>query len=181
ALNARGFEVAFLTEGGDQFVMESLMKFEDKEIKAIDRANLDLPEMEDTAPDAPALDEEEASGLTAWITETFKDRFSKVSTSNRVTSAPAIALQGEHDVSPEVKAYLKAMGQEVPETHPEIAFNPRNPIVMKMAELRKSDAELAGMLADQVINTALLRAGMLDDPARLADNSQALLERLLNK
>lgn len=181
ALNARGFEVAFLTEGGDQFVMESLMKFDDKEIKAIDRANLDLPEMEDTAPDAPALDEEEASGLTAWITETFKDRFSKVSTSNRVTSAPAIALQGEHDISPEVKAYLKAMGQEVPETHPEIAFNPRNPIVMKLAELRKTDAELANMLADQVINTALLRAGMLDDPARLADNSQALLERLLNK
>lgn len=181
ALNARGFEVAFLTEGGDQFVMESLMRFDDKEIKAIDRANLDLPEMEDTAPDAPALDEEEAGDLTSWITETFKDRFSKVSTSNRVTSAPAIALQGEHDISPEVKAYLKAMGQEVPETHPEIAFNPRNPIVMKLAELRKTDTALAELLADQVINTALLRAGMLDDPARLADNSQALLERLLNK
>ena len=28
---------------------------------------------------------------------------------------------------------------------------------------------------------ALLRAGMLDDPAKLADNSQALLEKLLNK
>ena len=181
ALNARGFEVAFLTEGGDQFVMESLMKFDDKDIKAIDRANLDLPDIEDTAPDAPALDEEEASGLSSWISDTFKERFSKVSASNRVTSAPAIALQGEHDISPEVKAYLKAMGQEVPETHPEIAFNPRNPIVMKLAELRKSDTELATLLADQIINTALLRAGMLDDPARLADNSQALLEKLLQK
>ncbi len=181
ALNARGFEVAFLTEGGDQFVMESLMKFEEKEIKAIDRANLELPEIEDTAPDAPALDDEEATKLTSWISDTFKDRFSKVSTGNRVTSAPAIALQGEHDISPEVKAYLKAMGQEVPETHPEIAFNPRNPIVLKLAELHKTEPELATLLAEQVINTALLRAGMLDDPARLADNSQALLEKLLQK
>ena len=180
ALKARGFEVAFFTEGGDQFVIESLMKFGEKEIKSIDRAGLDLPPLE-AQPDQPGLDEKEAEGLTTWVTDTFKDRFSKVTTSDRVTTAPAIALQGEGDISPEIKAYLRAMGQEVPETHPEIAFNPHNPIVMKLAELRGKDEALATLLADQLINTALLRAGMLDDPAKLADNSQALLEKLLDK
>lgn len=180
ALKARGFEVGFFTEGGDQFVVESLMKFGEKEIKSIDRAGLELPPLE-AQPDQPGLDEAEAEGLTTWVSDTFKDRFSKVSTSDRVTSAPAIALQGEGDISPEIKAYLRAMGQEIPETHPEIAFNPHNPIVMKLAELRTQDEALATLLADQLINTALLRAGMLDDPAKLADNSQALLEKLLNK
>ena len=180
ALKARGFEVGFFTEGGDQFVVESLMKFGEKEIKSIDRAGLELPPLE-AQPDQPGLDDAEAEGLTTWVSETFKDRFSKVSTSDRVTIAPAIALQGEGDISPEIKAYLRAMGQEIPETHPEIAFNPHNPIVMKLAELRSQDEALATMLADQLINTALLRAGMLDDPAKLADNSQALLEKLLNK
>ena len=180
ALKARGFEVGFFTEGGDQFVVESLMKFGEKEIKSIDRAGLELPPLE-AQPDQPGLDEQEAEGLTTWVSDTFKDRFSKVSTSDRVTSAPAIALQGEGDISPEIKAYLRAMGQEIPETHPEIAFNPHNPIVMKLSELRTQDETLATLLADQLINTALLRAGMLDDPAKLADNSQALLEKLLNK
>ena len=180
ALKARGFEVGFFTEGGDQFVVESLMKFGEKEIKSIDRAGLELPPLE-AQPDQPGLDEAEAEGLTTWVSDTFRDRFSKVSTSDRVTSAPAIALQGEGDISPEIKAYLRAMGQEIPETHPEIAFNPHNPIVMKLAELRSQDEALATLLADQLINTALLRAGMLDDPAKLADNSQALLEKLLNK
>ena len=180
ALKARGFEVGFFTEGGDQFVVESLMKFGEKEIKSIDRAGLELPPLE-AQPDQPGLDDAEAEGLTTWVSETFKERFSKVSTSDRVTSAPAIALQGEGDISPEIKAYLRAMGQEIPETHPEIAFNPHNPIVMKLAELRTQDENLATLLADQLINTALLRAGMLDDPAKLADNSQALLEKLLNK
>ena len=180
ALKARGFEVGFFTEGGDQFVVESLMKFGEKEIKSIDRAGLELPPLE-AQPDQPGLDDAEAEGLTTWVSETFKDRFSKVSTSDRVTSAPAIALQGEGDISPEIKAYLRAMGQDIPETHPEIAFNPHNPIVMKLAELRSQDESLATLLADQLINTALLRAGMLDDPAKLADNSQALLEKLLNK
>ncbi len=180
ALKARGFEVGFFTEGGDQFVVESLMKFGEKEIKSIDRAGLELPPLE-AQPDQPGLDDAEAEGLTTWVSDTFKNRFSKVSTSDRVTSAPAIALQGEGDISPEIKAYLRAMGQEIPETHPEIAFNPHNPIVMKLAELRTQDEALATLLADQLINTALLRAGMLDDPAKLADNSQALLEKLLNK
>ena len=180
ALRARGFEVAFFTDGGDQFVVDSLMKVEDKEIKSIDRANLDLPPLEGQ-PDRPGLTEKEGKKLTAWVSDTFKDVFSKVSISDRVTSAPAIALQGENDVSPEIKAYLKAMGQPVPETHPEIAFNPHNPIVQKLSALRTENEELATLLADQLINTALLRAGMLDDPAKLADNSQALLEKLLSK
>ncbi len=179
ALTARGFEVCFFTDGGDQFVVESLMKVDDKEIKSIDRANLDLPPLEHQ-PDPPGLDENEAKGLTEWVSARFSD-FSKITTSDRVTSAPAIALQGEHDISPEVKAYLKAMGQPVPENHPEIAFNPHSPIVQKLAQLRTENEELADLLAGQLINTALLRAGMLDDPAKLADNSQALLEKLLSK
>lgn len=181
ALKARGFEVCFFTEGGDPFVVDGLMKFDEKDIKAIDRAGLELPPMEDITPDSPALDEAAAKSLTDWVTESFKDKFSKVSTTDRVTSAPAIALQAENDLSPEVKAYLRAMGQDVPETHPEIAFNPRNPIVLKLAELQSSDAELAKLLATQLIDTALLRAGMLDDPSALAENSQQLLEKLLNK
>ena len=179
ALKARGFEVLFLMDGGDQFVMDALMKFDDKDIKSIDRADLELPEVADATPDAPCLEAAEAEGLATWVGDTFKDRFSKVSTSDRVTSAPAIALQGAGDVAPEVRAYLKAMGQEVPESHPEIAFNPRNPVVMKLAELRKTDTELATLLADQLVNTALLRAGMLEDPSTLAENSQQLLEKLL--
>ncbi len=181
ALKARGFEVAFFTENGDQFVVESLIKVEDKDIKAIDRAGLELPPLDTPEPDRPGLSEEEGQALTTWVGEAFKDRFSKVSMSERVSSAPAMALQGENDLSPEVKAYFRAMGQEVPESHPEIAFNPHNPIVRKLAELQKSDETLATLLADQLINTALLRAGMLENPAQLADNSQALLEKLLNR
>lgn len=180
ALTARGFEVCFLTDGGDQFVMDSLHKFEEKEIKSIDRANLELPPLQNQ-PDRPGLDEKQGKKLTDWVSKAFTDTFSKVSLSERVTSAPAIALQGENDLSPEVKAYLKAMGQTVPESHPEIAFNPHSPIVQRLAELQTENEEVATLLAGQIINTALLRAGMLDDPAKLADNSQALLEKLLSK
>ena len=180
ALKARGFEVAFFTDGGDQFVIDSLMRVEEKEIKPISRANLDLPPLE-AQPDQPGLDDAQAKALTDWVAESFEGRFGKVSTGERVSSAPAIALQGEGDISPEVKAYLKAMGQSVPDANPEIEFNPHHPLVQKLADLREQDADLAKLLAGQMIDTALLRAGMLDDTAHLADQTQQLLERLLNK
>ena len=53
--------------------------------------------------------------------------------------------------------------------------------MQKLAALQTEDEELAKLLAGQLINTALLRAGMLEDPSKLADNSQALLEKLLSK
>ena len=180
ALKARGFEVAFFTDGGDQFVVDSLMRVEEKELKSIDRANLDLPPLEDQ-PDTPTLDEAQAKELAEWVQETFKDTLSKVTTGERVSSAPAIALQGEHDLSPDVKAYFKAMGQPVPENHPQIEFNPHHPLVQKLAELQTQDADTAKLLAGQLIDTALLRAGLLDDPAQLAETSHQLLEKLLSK
>ena len=179
-LRARGFEVIFLTDGGDQFVVDSLIKVDDKQIKAISRADLDLPPLEAT-PDAPGLDESQASQLTAWLEGGYKDKLSKVTTGDRVSTAPAIALLEENDLSPDVKAYLKAMGQTVPETHPRVEFNPHHPLVVKLAELREKDEKLGKMLAAQLIDTALLRAGLLEDPAQLADDSHRLLEKLLGE
>ncbi len=181
ALAERGFEVAFFTEGGDQFVIDSLMRVGEKEIKSIDRANLDLPEIADAQDDVAGLSDEEAQGLTEWVNSRFPEQFDKVTTSDRARAVPAIALQSANGLSPEVRAYLQAMGQSVPESKAEIALNPKNPIVMKLAELRQSDEELAGLLAGQIVDTALLRAGMLENTAQLAENSQALLEKLLNR
>ena len=178
ALKLRGFEVAFFTDGGDQFVIDSLIKVQDKELKSISRANLDLPPLEDR-PDSLGLDENQAKALTDWLTEAYKDTLSRVSIGDRVTNAPAIAMQAENDMSPEVKAYLKAMGQPVPESHPEIMLNPDHPIIQRLATAQKNDPELAKLLADHVVDTAMLLAGMLEDPSLLTEASQKLLEKLL--
>lgn len=178
ALKLRGFEVAFFTDGGDQFVIDSLIKVQDKELKSISRANLDLPPLEDR-PDSLGLDENQAKALTDWLTEAYKDTLSRVSIGDRVTNAPAIAMQAENDMSPEVKAYLKAMGQPVPESHPEIMLNPDHPIIQRLATAQKNDPELAKLLADHVVDTAMLLAGMLEDPSLLTEASRKLLEKLL--
>ncbi len=177
AFKARGYEVAFFTDHGDEFVLDSLSTVCDKPVTMIDRADVELPELEeDRKNDLPAAD---ASALEDWMKEQYPDKFSKVSLGKRLVSAPAVALQSGDDMGPEMRAYMKAMGQEVPESHPQLELNPGNPLVKKLSSLRTENPELAKLVADQIANTALLRAGMLDDPAVLAQSSQALMEQLL--
>lgn len=178
ALKARGYEVLFLTDSGDQFVVDALSSFDGKAIKSIERADLELPELaEDQTTDA--LSSEEGAELCSWLDGIFPNCFEKVESGTRTDSAPAIALQSGNDLSPEIRAYMQAMGQSVPQVHPQLMLNPKNPLVKKLSSLRTEDPELAELVAGQIVNTALLRAGLLEDPASLAENSQSLLEKLL--
>jgi molecular chaperone HtpG len=175
---SNGLEVIFLTDSGDKFVIDALQKFDDKDIKPIDRADIDLPNSA-KKPEGEALSDDKASTLSTWLSDQYKDKFSKISFGDRLVDGVAVALYGADDPGAEVRAYMKAMGQDVPESHPEIELNPRHALVKKLADLSQTDADLAKLVADQITNTALLRAGMLDNPADLADTSRALLERFL--
>ena len=179
AFKARGYEVAFFTDHGDEFVLDSLSSVDGKPVTMIDRADVELPALEEEQKDA--LPQEEAAALEEWLKGLYPDKFSKVTLGKRVVSGAAVALQSGNDMGPEMRAYMKAMGQEVPESHPQLELNPSNPLVKKLSALRTENPELAQMVADQIANTALLRAGMLDDPAVLAQSSQALMEQLLLK
>lgn len=178
AFKARGYEVAFFTDHGDQFVLDSLSSFDGKSVKAIDRADIEL---DDATPEGAGLSETESEDLKKWLEDIYKDRFEKVSLGQRLVSSPAVALQGSNDMGPEMKAYMQAMGQEIPESHPQLELNPRNELVKKLVELKSANPDLAKLVADQITNTALLRAGMLDDPSKLARSSESLLEQLLLK
>lgn len=179
AFKARGYEVAFFTDHGDEFVLDSLSSVDGKPVTMIDRADVELPALEEEQKDA--LPQEEAAALEEWLKGLYPDKFSKVTLGKRLVSGAAVALQSGNDMGPEMRAYMKAMGQEVPESHPQLELNPSNPLVKKLSALRTENPELAQMVADQIANTALLRAGMLDDPAVLAHSSQALMEQLLLK
>lgn len=176
AFKARGYEVAFFTDHGDQFVLDSLSSYDGKAIKQIDRADIEL---DDNAPEGTPISEEEARELQSWMEELYKGEFEKITLGQRLVSSSAVALQGSDDMGPEMRAYMKAMGQNVPEVHPQLELNPRNDLVKKLSSLRADNPELAKLVADQIANTALLRAGMLDDPAKLAKSSEALMEQLL--
>lgn len=144
AFKARGYEVAFFTDHGDEFVLDSLSSVDGKPVTMIDRADVELPALEEEQKDA--LPQEEAAALEEWLKGLYPDKFSKVTLGKRLVSGAAVALQSGNDMGPEMRAYMKAMGQEVPESHPQLELNPSNPLVKKLSALRTENPELAQMV-----------------------------------
>ncbi len=59
--------------------------------------------------------------------------------------------------------------------------NPRHALIQRLATVRETDAEAAGLVAEQMLDNALLAAGLLDDPQSLIGRTQRIMERLLAK
>lgn len=176
AFRARGLEVAFCVDNGDEFVMDALHTVEEKKIMLIDRGDIKL---DDIAQEGEALDKAEADDLEKWLGETLDSRFGKISLSDRLVSSPVLVTQAADAPSAQIREYMKAMGQELPESKPNLELNPRNELVKNLVSLKKDHPEVARLIAAQLADTALLRAGLLDDPTALAQTSQDLATQLI--
>lgn len=64
---------------------------------------------------------------------------------------------------------------------PTLEINPEHPIMVKLAQLRSSDPELARKLAQQVFGNAMVTAGLVDDPRKVTADLNDLLTALLEK
>jgi len=64
---------------------------------------------------------------------------------------------------------------------PDLELNPQNPMIAQLEKIRHTDPALAGEVAEQVFDNALVAAGLLDDPRAMLGRLNSLLEKLLQK
>jgi TNF receptor-associated protein 1 len=178
AFRARGREVLFLYEPVDEFVMNHLHEFAGKKLVAADSADAALDDVSgDGAGDA--LDAQAVDALCKWIKDTVGDRAKEVAASKRLVDSPAVALNADKFMSPSMRRILKSMQQESgPSMSVRLEINPRHPLMHKLSALRDAQPELAGMMANQILDNALLAAGFLEDPRSVVQRMYQLLEKI---
>jgi molecular chaperone HtpG len=80
---------------------------------------------------------------------------------------------------------MRAMNKDgaLPTANVILEINPRHPIIRRLAEAKTDAAqsETAQLIAEQVLDNALLSAGLLEDPQRIVARTQKLMESLLSK
>lgn len=177
AFLARGIEVAFFTESVDEFVLDALGEIDGKKLVAADRDEIELDEL---PQEGESLDSGETSRLTEWMAGQLGGQVSGVSAGRRLVSAPAVALVPDDAPNAHMRAMMRAMGQDVPAVVPALEINPRHPLVRRLAALSKEDPDLAGAVARQVSDQALLAAGLIEQPQQLAARMNELLARVLH-
>jgi TNF receptor-associated protein 1 len=176
---SRKLEVLFMYDPWDEFVMEHLHTFEEKDVRPAEKAELNLA---DTETKEGALSEEEAKGLAAWLKERFGGSINEVRASQRLVDSPAVVVDGDKFMTSSMRRIMKSMKKEGEEPIPfkqDLEINPRHPIITRLDKMRHSDVDLAGKVAEQVLDNARVAAGLLEDPRKMLKRLNELLEQVL--
>ena len=169
------WEMIFLPDARDEFVLESLREFDGRKLVAAEKADVKLDK------DATGLDADAARLLANFIKETVGERVGEVRVSKRLVGSPAIALSSDTEMTVNMRRMMKALQRDAaagPEPKPDLEINPDHSLIASLEKLRHSDAALGREVALQVADQALAAAGLLDDPRLMFGRMTTLLEKL---
>lgn len=174
---ARGLEVIYFTDAVDEYVVDSLGDFDGKKLSSIRKAGMELDDVDDGGN---GLSDEEVESLCAYLKETLGDAVTKVSKGKRLVDSPVIALVPEDGMSPQVRQMMKAMDENFKdEVKVELEINPRHDLIRKLSAIRESEPDLAKLVASQVLDSALISAGLLDDAREMIRRMNSLMEKAM--
>lgn len=178
AFKANNIEVLYLYEGVDEFVMNHIRTFEEKELVSADQEGLEL-ESVTVEKDGKSLSDEQGSALCNWMKELFGEKVSDVKVSSRLVDNPAVALSKDKMMTANMRRIMKAMNQELPSEVPvQLEINPTHPLILKLNELHESKSETAGLVAEQILDNCRIAAGLMEDPQSMVQRIYTMLEKI---
>jgi len=172
-LKKRGFEVVYMTEPIDEYVVQQLKEFDGKNLVSITKEGLELPEDEEEKKKTEA-DKEKFSGLCKVMKDILDKKVEKVVVSNRLVASPCCIVTSQYGWTANMERIMKAqalrdtstMGYMAAKKHLEI--NPDHAIVENLrqrADADKNDKSVKDLVM-LLFETALLSSGFsLEDPA----------------
>ena len=176
----RKFEVLFLFDAWDEFVVEHLQTFEGKSLRLAEKAELDLSE----AKKEGALSEDASKSLAQWLKESLGDKINEVRVSHRLVESPAVVVDADKFMTASMRRIMKAMKQDADATMPvkhNLEINPAHPIMARLDAMRLKDPALAASVGEQILDNARVAAGWLEDPRAMLTRLNQLLEKVLTK
>ena len=175
-LKARNLEVLFCYESVDEYVMNNVREFDGKKLTAADQAGVKLADLPQSAEGA--LGEEAVKSLSAWMKETLGERVTEVKPSDRLVDSPALALNADKSMSPHLRRMMKAMQKDGGDSplRVNLEINPRHAVIKRLSELQASAPDKARLVAEQILDNALISAGLLEDTNKMVQRLYKILE-----
>ena len=103
AFRKKDYEVLFLTDPVDEFVVDNLPEFDGKKLKSVARGEVDLDEGDSEGGSDRKQQEQHFRDLFDLIGKHLEDSVKRVRLSSRLTESPACLTVDEHDMTPQMK------------------------------------------------------------------------------
>ena len=172
-----GFDVLFMTDPIDEWIMQSMFQYDKKNFKSVVKGDFAVDGAADTARDAA----EKYAKLVEYLKKEFGAELSDVRFSSRLTDSPCCLITEGNALSPHLERLFRAMHQEVPVSKRILELNAAHPLVEKLESLvEKGESPELGDYVRVLYDQALLIEGSpIPDPADFAKRVTALLSGAL--
>lgn len=157
-LRDKGYDVLFMTEEVDEFIVQTLMNYSEKEFCSITSENLDLS----TEDEKKAAEEktEKAKPTLEFIKNTLGERVKEVRLSQNLGTHPVCIIPGE-GMSFEMEKYFKRMNPDMDMKAERIMqLNPDHPVFAALQVAVAQDTEKAEKYAKILYTQALMLADL---------------------
>ena len=175
ALRKRDFEVLYLVDPIDEWVVDTLAEFDGTPLVSAAKGALELPES-DEAKQTKERQQKDLAPVLARMHKTLDERVKEVRVTDRLTDSPACLISEEHGMSSHLERRLREAGHAVPEQKRILEVNPEHAVIKKLRALAESDDAKFQRWTDLLYDQALLAEGVLPaDPAGFAKRIAALM------
>lgn len=160
ALKDKGYEILYMPDSVDEFVVKTLAVYDEKEFKSVGAKDLGLETEEEKKKSEEAS--EQNKELTDFIRESLGGAVKEVRLSARLKTN-AVCLTADGEVSLEMEKVFKAMKSAA--AFPVVAekvleINPVHPLFGKLKSLFESDRDALASYAKVLYTAALVGEGM---------------------
>jgi HSP90 family molecular chaperone len=158
----KDYEVLYLTDPLDEFVLDHLHEYDKKAFKMAESADIPLEEKGGSAEEAQAKD---AENLITYLKTVYGEQIQDVKISKRLTDSPCLLLNPADGPSVQMEKIMKMVNKDYQLSKRVFEINPGHPLIRKMIALHKADpaAPLLKTLALQLLDNMKLREGILSD------------------
>lgn len=157
----KGFEVLYFTDEVDEFAIQMLWKYKDKEFRSVSSGDLKLDEEQEEKKDGSDEDQE----MLVHLKKLLEGQIEDVRLTGRLKSHP-VCLTAEGPLSIEMEKVLNSMADgEKMKARKILELNSSHPLLDKLRELYRSDRDQLDVYGRLLLGQALILEGLdLEDP-----------------
>ena len=175
---ARGYQVLFLTDPIDEWVVQDLPNYKEKPLRSVTQGDLDIPEKPEDKQDDSKSDIGPALAIGRAL---LGDKVKDVRASKRLRESASCLVDDEGGLSRNMERILKAARQNVPTRQRILELNPEHPFVQAVSKLAKDSPadDRVGTWLELLYDQAALAEGVVADPAGMVKRIQSVLNNAI--
>ena len=179
-LKQKGYDVLLLDEDIDEFCIQILGKYQEKEFANISSENVDLLS-EDEKKDIEKVVEDNKDFISA-LKESLNGKVKDVIVSKRLVDSPVCLVSGEGLSFEMEKVLAQNKGNGEVKAEKILEINPHHPIFNSLKSLYETNKDELSNYADLLLDQAMLIEGMpLQDPVAFSNKMCELMIKSTNK